>query len=272
MPAGKGVGLLMFGVPRERPVDWNFRLLGFPVRVSLFFWLMAVMLGPREPRGAVLWVVCMFVSILIHEFGHGLAARWFGFRSKIMLYELGGLCVSESEEQSSNQRILILLAGPGAQFLLLGLVVLCGWLFLGLSLTENWTIAKVFLGLPIGVHETISNNGSVEALELYGYLFQINLFWPLLNLLPIWPLDGGQIACEVFAKVNRREGRRWGHILSMVTAGILAIYTLANDHNDSPFKLLRVLFFAAFAFANFQILQTYHHNRQLYGSDRDPDW
>ena len=260
----------MFGVPRERPGDWNFRLIGFPVRVSLFFWLMAVMLGPHEPRGALIWVACVFVSILIHEFGHGLMARWLGFRSRILLYELGGLCVSDSESQSSNQRIAILAAGPGAQFLLLGVVMLCGSAFLEISPAENMTLAKRFLG--VATNDIITSDASTEARELYIYMFWINFFWPLLNLMPIWPLDGGQIACELFSKINRRDGRRWGHIISMVTAGIMALYTLANDTDDSTFKFLRVLFFAGFAFANFQILQSYHRHHQLYGSDRDPDW
>src|SRR5262245_43299713 len=113
----------MFGIPSERPGDWNFRLFGFPIRVSLWFWLMALMIGGNlDPRSAILWVGCVFVSILVHEMGHGLVARWFGFRPRIVLYQFGGLCASDSERQTSNQRIAILLGGPGAQFLLLAFV------------------------------------------------------------------------------------------------------------------------------------------------------
>jgi hypothetical protein len=86
-------------------------------------------------------------------------------------------------------------------------------------------------------------------------------------------LDGGQITGEVLSRVNRRDGKRWGHIVSMVTAGVLALYTLSrasgDDWRDTIFP---VLFFGSFAFANFQILQAYHQRHLMYGPDEDADW
>src|SRR5437016_2491445 len=38
------------------------------------------------------------------------------------------------------------------------------------------------------------------------YLLWINLFWGLLNLLPVWPLDGGQISGEVASALSPRHG------------------------------------------------------------------
>jgi Zn-dependent protease len=260
----------MFGVPSERPGDWKFRVLNFPVRVSIWFWLVCLMLGPHSPRGAVMWIGCVFVSILVHEMGHGLVARWFGYRSQLILYGFGGLCVSEADGQTSNQRIAISLGGPIAQFLLLGVVMASGALTLGLGVSDNILLARLFVGLP--VKGGISPSGSEMAWELYFYMFQINWLWPLFNLLPIWPLDGGHVCGELLTKVNRREGRRWGHIVSMVLTGALAIYFLTHGSEEQVDTLLRVAFFASIAYLNYQMLQTYQRSRQQYGSDYDRDW
>ncbi len=97
--------------PPETPYDLRFQLLGFPVRVSWTFWLGAVVFGYEFARqidfiamaaglnspGAgpllLLWILCLLVSILIHELGHALAFRQFGIQSSIVLYHFGGLAI-----------------------------------------------------------------------------------------------------------------------------------------------------------------------------------
>ncbi|GAF97863.1 unnamed protein product, partial [marine sediment metagenome] len=65
--------------PPPTQADLNFRLFGFNVRVSPWFWLLAVILGAggigggTPPREILIWVAVVFVSILVHEFGHTLA-------------------------------------------------------------------------------------------------------------------------------------------------------------------------------------------------------
>ena len=61
----------------ETPYDLRFRLLGIPVRVHPLFWVVMAVLGWQDhnlPMVAV-WVACVFVSILVHEYGHGLMAK-----------------------------------------------------------------------------------------------------------------------------------------------------------------------------------------------------
>src|SRR4051812_375028 len=112
----------MLGIPAPTPYDLRFRLLGIPVRIHPLFWLITLMMGWNGPdyQVALIWVACAFVSILVHEYGHGLMARSFGYRPFIILYGMGGLCVSEGERQTPRERLAILLCGPGAGFLLLG--------------------------------------------------------------------------------------------------------------------------------------------------------
>ena len=66
----------------ETPYDLRFSLLGIPVRIHPLFWAVTAVLGfrmnERNLPMVVVWVACVFVSILVHEYGHALMARNFG--------------------------------------------------------------------------------------------------------------------------------------------------------------------------------------------------
>jgi stage IV sporulation protein FB len=233
----------MFGMPATTQFDVRFRLLSIPVRVHPFFWLFAAILGPRdgELQDTFIWVLCVFVSIMAHEFGHGLMARLFGYSASISLYAMGGLCYSEAERQSPGQRLAVLFAGPGAGFLLAGLV----------------------LAFLFGAgHQPLSPVGQM----IVQFLLVINIFWSIFNLLPVWPLDGGQIT-GVFANLaSPRSGTRWTHVISLVTAGVVAVFMFQLG------QMFTALLFALFAIQNFQILQSIHRQYAQYGGGDDADW
>ncbi len=273
----------MFGMPAPSAYDWNFRLLQVPVRVSPYFWLTCVFLlgigSDVDAKTAILWIGSVFISILVHEFGHALTARAFGYRPQVFLYGMGGLCASEGERQTFGQRMAVLFMGPGIQFILLGLLILASGSLLGLTFGSNVQLGRLLLGLPPGgdpadaaklVQAQMSRDSTLW--ELYWNLFQINLLWPLLNLLPIWPLDGGQMAGEVLNKANPRDGKRWGHIVSMLTAGLIVAWTLAQSKGNIGGSLFRIIFFGYFAYINFQLVQLYHRQQVRTGPDDDSDW
>ena len=268
----------MFGVSESSPFDLNFRMLNAPVRITGWFWLISIMIGGNhDPQGAVIWVFSVLVSILVHEFGHGLMARRFGHSFEVTLHGMGGVCTYDASHDSTGQRLAVLAAGPFAQllFLVFICVVFGGWM--GLTAGSNLALAQFLFGMT--PDQTAAGNLFMAmrehqtAFEAYQDLFQINLLWPLLNLLPIWPLDGGQMACESLAHVNRRDGRRWGHILSLVTSGLFIIYNLYQARGE-PGKdyFFRVIWFGFFGYLNYQVLQSYHARYRAYGPDNDGDW
>jgi Zn-dependent protease len=189
--------------PNETPWDLKWRMLGTSIRVHPMFWLFSALLGSGLEKLGIqyllLWVACVFVSILVHEFGHVLTARFFGMRDGyIVLYSFGGLAVHHEHLRSHWQRIAVCAAGPLAGFLILVLL----WLALGsppIFLQREW--------LP----------------DTYLLLFHINLFWGVLNLLPVWPLDGGQISRDLCRWLSPEKGLRVSLGLSLVVAGFLAI-------------------------------------------------
>jgi Zn-dependent protease len=197
------------------PFDLNFRLLGFPVRVSPWFWGVMAMLGwplylAYGGPALLIWVATVFASILLHELGHAVLFRLYGaWTTQIVLHGFGGYARPDREPASRWKQIAIAAGGPGAQFLLLGVLVLShrqsGW-----AETNEW------------------------ALLAYEFLWFINLFWALFNLLPVWPLDGGRIARQLafLARVPQAEVKTLA--LSTLTAGGLAAVAAADQLNALP--------------------------------------
>jgi Zn-dependent protease len=241
----------MFAVPSETPYDVRFRLLGIPVRVHPFFWLATAIFGGVgqpgfRPLDIVIWIGCVFVSILVHEYGHGLMDRVFGLRPFVVLYWLGGLCVADAERQRPWKRIAVLIAGPGAGFLL-ALLVFGGYVGLSLGGIKINAVGK----------------------EIIGDMLQINILWGLMNLLPIYPLDGGQITGILMEMMNRRNGRRWAYVISLLTAGVVAI--VGYQLTQSWFL---PLLFGSLALSSYQALQQMHDYAKYGNSfgDDDADW
>jgi Zn-dependent protease len=94
----------------------------------------------------------------------------------------------------------------------------------------------------------------------FGILKSINLYWPLLNLLPIWPLDGGKVTREVGSALSR-DGVRISLGISIAVAGFIAIHGLIANQNPNfripylPTGMFTALFFGALAFESYQLLQ-----------------
>src|SRR3954451_7375602 len=98
----------MFFEPERTAYDLRFRMLGTEVRVHPLFWLVSFFMGANLSKlgfgYVVLWVGCVFVSILLHELGHVLVGRLFGSEGHIVLYSLGGLAVGSNRLPSRWQR------------------------------------------------------------------------------------------------------------------------------------------------------------------------
>jgi membrane-associated protease RseP (regulator of RpoE activity) len=250
--------------------DLRFRFLDVPVRIHPFFWLATALLGwtDKHLELVVVWISCVFVSILVHEYGHALMARRFHGSPSIVLYGLGGLCAS-SGERTDGERIAVLLAGPGAGFALGGLVMTLTSLAFGITLSEHLGLLGTLVGVPGTEDLALDALGRLPSRtisSIYWDLMQINLLWGLVNLAPIWPLDGGQIFQVVWSRHRRREGVRQSHIVSLVTAGIAAVFFLAKD----PRSYFLPIFFGILAFINYQMLQSLQHTRSF--GDPDEDW
>ncbi len=94
-------------------------------------------------------------------------------------------------------------------------------------------------------------------------LFYINIFWGLVNLLPIFPLDGGRISQELFAWFNGRNGAKQVLWLSVVAAGGLAVVALTQLHDQ-----FLAIFFAYLGYTSYQTLRASFGSPGGYGGYR----
>lgn len=145
----------------------QFSVLGFPVRVETNVFFLALFIGFQIGVDAIYLIAVFFFSILLHELGHALAFRRFGCSSFITIHGMGGTTSSSNTQRlTDRQHILVSLAGPLSQLFLLGIPAM---------------VVRYFYG-PYGYGGWILSN-----------MVFINVGWALLNLLPIYPLDGGQV-------------------------------------------------------------------------------
>ena len=155
----------------------RFRLLGFPVEVTNAVWILAGIyllfgLQAQQPIHEIaLWCGVVFFSILVHEMGHAAAALWLGMgRSRIVLHGFGGLTVPE-RGGLPWQHLVLSLAGPAAGLVLGCLALLC-----------------MLMPVPDAVYS-----------GLVVPMIWVNIVWSLFNLLPLFPLDGGQALLSLLA-------------------------------------------------------------------------
>jgi Zn-dependent protease len=244
--------------PGHTQFDLHFRIFGIPVRVHPMFWLFSAILGWNYIRAGLeyvlLWVGCTFISILVHELGHIFMGQAFGNRGHIVLYSFGGLAIGSNREPYRWQRIAVSLAGPLAGFVLFGLVLL----FDRFALPRIDLEGKMMLLLEVAV----------------DMLLFMNLIWGLLNLLPIWPLDGGQISQEICTGVSARNGMRVSLGISFALSALLAVHSLlaANGRPLLPFLpfggTYSAIFFGLLALESFQMLQQAQSEQRW----RDDHW
>jgi membrane-associated protease RseP (regulator of RpoE activity) len=242
---------VLLSEPTRTPYDLRFSVLGVPVRVHPFFWLITAILGARgnsKPAEVLLWVATVFVSILIHELGHALTARAFGWEPWITLYGMGGLASYRPTRQSHWRQIVISLAGPGAGFLFAALIV-AGIAASGHPIFWTWPESV----LPIATTPFFKSDGTINVnlTNLVGDLLFVNIFWGLINLLPMLPLDGGRIAESALQIVDPRDGVQkalWLSIFVAIAAAAFAYLRLQDT--------FLILLCAYLAYTNFVTLQS----------------
>jgi Zn-dependent protease len=188
-------------------------MFGTDVRVHPLFWVSSALLGVRyyhDPEGGgvgmfVFWMATVFVCLLLHEFGHVAVARLFGARPRVGLGGLGGRTLGFGELRRW-QRVAVLLAGPLVTFSIVGVLLAITATPFPAALAERGWASAVANGWYVATW--------------------CNLVWGVLNLLPLWPLDGGQIAGEAAEGVLGRHGVSLALLLSIGVAGALTLYAL----------------------------------------------
>jgi stage IV sporulation protein FB len=176
-----------------------------PVFIHPFFWVLAFLIGwlnTSTLSGVILWTGIIIVSVLVHELGHALTAVAFGQQARIELMAMGGMTYRKGKQPlGAWKEFLIVLNGPLAGFCLAGIAWICMESLRTTYPESLWTYVA-------------------EA------TFYVNVFWTILNLLPVHPLDGGKLLSIVLGGIFGIRGTKIALFISFFLAGALTILFL----------------------------------------------
>lgn len=244
----------------------SFTFANVPTVIHPSSWIVLLLLGSMVNGSGgtnlfqvILFAVAGMLCLLVHEYGHAFVCRALGGgKSVVHIGSMGGMTQSEYPPPTRLGHIAMVLAGPGASLLLgltggvaLGLMMKnigAGLIFSLLSpltpdllLSEPWMVVHVTAPL-----QDMLESGQMPPYVFYALLmlFSVCTWWSLFNLLPIFPLDGGQ-TLRLITRSNYLTAR-----VGVTIAALLLVFFLVN------LMFLLALMAAYFVYLNWQYLKS----------------
>src|SRR5437870_2448726 len=163
------------------------RISGIEVRIHVTFLLFLAWIGftyyqvggSAAAAEGVLFILALFGCVLLHEFGHALAARAFGIRTPdITLLPIGGVARLQRMPDKPWQELAVAVAGP----------------------LVNVVIAAVLI-FVLGRRAEFQSLQHLEqpGIEMLAKLASVNISLVLFNLIPAFPMDGGRVLRSLLA-------------------------------------------------------------------------
>ena len=203
-----------------------FRIAGIQLRIHVTFVLLIAWLafgyyaqgGSPAAAEGVIFVLLLFLCVVLHEFGHALAAKAFGINTPdITLLPIGGVARLERMPEEPKQELLIAVAGPAVNVVIaLGLFVAGG------------SFINPFV-----------NPAAPERVGLVSQLLIINVLLVAFNLLPAFPMDGGRVLRALLAA--RMSYARATQIAATVGQGFAFVFGFIGL-SWNPFLIFIALF------------------------------
>ena len=195
-----------------------FRAFGIDVSLHWSWFLMAALIIPQmdyfnaQGLDELLWqtllFVTLFVIVILHEFGHALACRSVGGESRdIILWPLGGVAFVKPPARPGAV-LWSIAAGPLVNVLLIP-VTIVAYLAVG--------------GWGLGARPMAGTDLQLYCFAVMGMNFMLLVF----NMMPIYPLDGGQVLMSLlWFVVGRPAALKIASIIGLVAAGMLGVLAL----------------------------------------------
>jgi Zn-dependent protease/CBS domain-containing protein len=199
---------------------------GTILRVHVTFFLLLLWIaityyvqgGTQAAIHGVTFLVLVFACVVLHEFGHVLAARRYGVQTPdITLLPIGGVARLSRIPENPGQELVIALAGPAVN------VVIAVLLYVVLG------------ALPTLAGAELEKSG----IDMLERLASVNLFLFLFNLIPAFPMDGGRVLRALLA--YRMSYARATHIAASIGQGVAFLFGLLGLFGN-PLLLFIALF------------------------------
>jgi Zn-dependent protease/CBS domain-containing protein len=208
---GKVAGIGIF-------IHWTFSLL------ILFIIFMNYKSGQNTIQiiWSVVFILCIFITVLLHELGHALAAKNYNIKTKdITLLPIGGLARLERIPEKPLEELIVAFAGP----------------LVNIALAF---ITAFFISIPDNTDKLMTElSNGVNANNFFLNFFLVNFWLAIFNLIPAFPMDGGRVLRALLSfklprNVATRIAARIGQFLAMAFI-ILGFFT-------SPFLIFIGIF------------------------------
>ncbi len=195
---------------------------------------------------AVAVVLSFFVSVILHELGHALVARRNGLSvAGIDLWAFGGLTRMRELPGTPGSQLQVAIAGP---LVTLAVIITCAF--------------AIGLAAPGGhfTEAAIGGNGvsATPLLVWLSWVAVVNMFVLVFNLIPAFPLDGGQIAQALiwWRTGDRNRATRWtGRAGQVFALALGALGLVTFGYGDGSGLLFMVLAFILYQAANGAVAQ-----------------
>ncbi|RWB34208.1 site-2 protease family protein [Mesorhizobium sp.] len=194
-------------------MGWSLNLgtiAGTTVRVHFTFLLLLVWIwlthyrigGTPAAWEGVAFIIAVFACVVLHEFGHIAAARYFGIGTPdITLFPIGGVARLERMPEEPGQEFVIAVAGP----------------------LVNVAIAALIFAL-LGGSAGVEQMAGIEdpRMNFLARLAGVNVFLVLFNMIPAFPMDGGRILRAALAA--RLSWSRATQIAATIGQGLAFVF------------------------------------------------
>ncbi|HEX6533249.1 MAG TPA: site-2 protease family protein [Gemmatimonadaceae bacterium] len=206
------------------------RIAGIEIRIHATFLILLAWVAwagwrtaarPADALASVLFILALFASVVLHEYGHALTARRFGVRTReITILPIGGVAQLERIPTVPREELLVALAGPAVTVA----IVLVLWLVLAVA------------GIPSAPDAMLREDAPFLARLMWA-----NVWLALFNAIPAFPMDGGRVLRAALAM--RMSHLRATRIAAEVGKAFALLFGIAGLFwLRDPFLVLIALF------------------------------
>jgi Zn-dependent protease/predicted transcriptional regulator len=188
---------------------------------------------------SILFILCIFITVLMHELGHALTAKNFSIKTKdITLLPIGGLARLERLPEKPSEELMVAFAGP----------------FVNIVLA---LITSMFITLPNTSEEMVAQlENGVNAGNFFLNFYLVNIVLAVFNLIPAFPMDGGRVLRAILSyKLERHHATK----IAARIGQVLALGFVFLGFYSNPF----LIFIGIFVFMGAQIESEYTETKYM---------
>ena len=207
------------------------RISGIQLRIHVTFLLLIVWVALGSASAAT-FVLLLFLCVVLHEFGHALAAKAYGINTPdITLLPIGGVARLERIPEEPRQELVIAAAGPAVTAII------------ALSL---FAVLLARGGADLGERLLAYLTGPIQGDDWVANIFKLNVYLLLFNLIPAFPMDGGRVLRALLAtRLSYARATQVAATVGQAFAflfGIVGLFGIPGLYPSNPFLIFIALF------------------------------